>query len=183
ARKAQSKNCPLASALPEKVPTTGERDSTARNPRSAGRLETRGSSFQRKLVPRERHGRPLLVAVLADVLRTILEVGDEAHQLFDRLLASLSTLLSRRQLGLAQHAALRIAARPGNDGRRTGAEKIDVVERAILLIEAHLSVLDFVLAHVVAVKVQVHGCFQLTGVGDASGELALPPAGQEFLVH
>ena len=46
-----------------------------------------------------------------------------------------------------------------------------------------IAALDLVLAHVVAVEVEVERRFQLAGVGAAAGELALPPARQELLVH
>ena len=70
------------------------------------------SRSDRPLSPGNRHGRRLAVQVAALVLGAILEPGDEPHELLDRFIVGDSPLLGGRQLGVAQHAGLGIAARP-----------------------------------------------------------------------
>src|SRR5262245_59083574 len=106
---------------------------------------------QRRLLPRERHGRRPAVAVLALVLRPILEPGDEAAQLPDRLLVDLLPLLRRRELRLAEDARIGIGARPRDNRRRAGREQIHPVEGALLQVEADVAVLDLVPPHIVTV--------------------------------
>ncbi len=91
-------------------------------------------------------------------------------------------LLGGGQLGLAEHAGLRVAAGPRDDRGRPGAEEVDPGERAVLLVERDRAVLDLVLADVVAVEVEVQRGLELAGVRTAAGELALAPVGQELLV-
>src|SRR5689334_7007327 len=132
------------------------------------------TSAQRPLAPRYWHRRLLAVPVAARVGRPVLEPGDEAHQLLDRLLVGLPSLLRAGQLRLAQHARFAVAAGPRDERGRPGLEQVHPVEGTLLLVKADGAVLDLVLAHVVAIQVEVERRFQLAGVGAAAGELALP---------
>src|SRR5262245_9731844 len=58
------------------------------------------------LAPRHWHRRGAAMQIAARVPGTILEPGDETHQLLDRLLVNLAALLRGRQLRLAQNARL-----------------------------------------------------------------------------
>src|SRR5438552_598650 len=122
------------------------------------------------------------MAVAALVFWAILEPGDKTRELFDRLLVGLAPFFSRGQLGLAQHARLRVAAGPGNDRRRPRREQVAPIEGAVFRVEADVAVFDLVLADVVAVEVQIKRGLELAGMGAAAGELALPPARQKLLV-
>src|SRR5262249_22095556 len=140
-------------------------------------------TLDRALAPRDRHGGRLAVPVAAAGPGPGPGPRDDSHRLLARLLVRLPALLRGGQLRLAEDARLGVTARPRDERRRAVAEEVHVVERAVLLVEADGAVLDLVLADVVAVKVQVQRCFQFAGVGAAAGELALPPARQELLVH
>src|SRR5262249_29901146 len=127
------------------------------------------ASFHRSLSPRNRHRRRLAVPVAAGGPRAILQIMYKPYQLFHSFVVRLPALFGGGQLRVAEHARFGITARPGNQRRRAVAEEIDVVERAVLLVEADDTALDEVLADVVAVQVQVQGRFQLAGVGTAAG--------------
>src|SRR5437868_473128 len=94
----------------------------------------------RILTPGHWHRRLSAMAVLADVLRPVLEPSHEPHQLLDRLLIRLPALFRGRQFGLAQDAGFRITARPRDHRRGTGGEQVHPVERAVLLVEADRAV-------------------------------------------
>src|SRR5262245_11925576 len=107
------------------------------------------------LAPRHRHRRRAAVQIAARVLGTILEPGDESHQLLDRLLVDLAALLRSRQLRLAQNARLGVAARPRDQRRRAGGKQVDPVEWTLLGVEADDTALDQVTPDVVAIEVEV----------------------------
>src|SRR5437868_12318693 len=96
---------------------------------------------QRFLFPRKRHRRLVAMAIVALVLRAILEPGHESAQLLDRFLIYLPALLRRRQLRLAEDAAVAVTARPRDLRCRPRAEQIDPVEGAFLQVEADVAVL------------------------------------------
>src|SRR6476661_3037841 len=122
------------------------------------------------------------MAVASRIDGSVFEVPDEPGQLRDGLFVDLAPFLRGRQFGLAQDARLGIAAGPGDERRRSGGEQVDPVEGTLLLIEADDAVLDLVLAHVVAVEIEIERRLELAGMSAAAGELALPPAGEEVLV-
>src|SRR5262249_25315179 len=135
------------------------------------------------LAPRHWHRRGAAMQIAPRVLGTILEPGDESHQLLDRLLVDLAALLRGCQLRLAQHARLGVTARPRDQRRRASGEQVDPVEWTLLSVEANDAALDQVTPYVVAIEVEVQRCLQLASMSATAGELALPPARQEALVN
>lgn len=136
----------------------------------------------RALAPRERHRGRGSVPILTDILRALLEPTGEAGQLFHRFFVDLPALLGGAQFRVTEDTGFRIAARPRYHRGRTRREQVDPLERAVLIVETDRPALDLILADVVAIEVHVQRSFEFAGMGTAAGELALPPAGQEFLV-
>ena len=121
--------------------------------------------------------------ITALVWGTILEPTYKADQLGDRFVVGKAPFLGGRQLGIAQHAGLRIAAGPRDDRGGTGGEEIDPLKRARFVVERDRAALDLILADVVAGQIKVERSFELAGMGTAAGKLALPPPRQEFFVN
>src|SRR5439155_15411032 len=115
----------------------------------------------------------LTMAVAARIGRTIFEIGDEAYQLLDGFLVSLPALLGGRQLRFPQNPGLTVAAGPGDQRGRSVAEQVDPVKRISLFVEADRTVVNQVLAHIVAVQVHIERSLQLASMGAAAGEFAL----------
>ena len=119
--------------------------------------------------------------VATRLFRPIAEPMGQTRELLDRLFIGDPPFFGGGELGLAHHAVVAIAARPGDHRRRTGGEQVDPVER-VAIVELDVAALDQVVANVVGVEIQVEGRLELAGVRTAAGELALPPPRQELLV-
>src|SRR5438105_471479 len=115
------------------------------------------------------------MAIAARVQRALPEPLHEARELAHRLLIGFAALLGAAELRRADHAALRVAAGPRDERRRSRRKEIDPVEGALLLIETRPLARDPLLPDVVAGQVKVDGGLELAGVAAAARKLALPP--------
>src|SRR5439155_11964788 len=88
------------------------------------------------LPPGQRHRGRLPVTIAAGIDRPILEPLHETRELADGLLVGFPALLRARQLGVPDHAALRVTAGPGDERGRPGSKQIHPVERALLQVDA-----------------------------------------------
>src|SRR5207249_6724453 len=97
--------------------------------------------------------------------------ADEADQLLHGFFVGLPYFFGRCQLRLTHNADFRIATRPGDEGCGPMTEEIGVIERTVLLVVAGESAFDLIFAHVIAVKMEIERCFELTSMGYATREL------------
>src|SRR5262249_2541417 len=136
------------------------------------------SGFDRPLAPGDGHGGRRPVTVAPRVLGPVLEPGDEPSELPDGFFIDDTALLRGGPPRPAQHAGRGVAAGPGDDRGGPGAEEVHPHKRVVFLVERDRPAVDLVLAHVVAVEIEVQRRLQLAGVRASAGELALPPPWQ-----
>src|SRR5579871_2820014 len=131
---------------------------------------------QGSLAPGDRHGGCPPVSVLTLVRWPFLEPTHKPDELLHGFLIGLSALFRAGQLRLAQDPAFGIATGPGNLGGRPLTEQVHIIEWTFLFIEGDTAVLDLVLAHIVAIEIEIQQRLQLAGMGTATWKPALPPA-------
>ena len=111
-----------------------------------------------------------------------MEEEDQAAELFDGLFECFLPFLRGSELGFAAHAALRVGAGPGGDGRDTGSKQVYPVEFTFKVVRSNFAFVQ-VPAYMVTIEIKIHSRFKFTGMGTTTRRLALPPAGKERLVH
>src|SRR5207247_7385703 len=85
--------------------------------------------------------------------------------------------------GITEHARFRIAARPGNERRRTGGKQIDPIERVVFFVESDHTARDLIFPDVVAIQIELERGFEFARMGATTGKFALPPELEKGLVH